>query len=836
MEPNAQTGRWPRLLAPAVILLAGASLALAGPAPSPGARRVVAGGDHDYSPYEYLNAEGEPEGFHVDLLRAIGEATGLEVTFQLGPWEQCRRALTEGRIDVLPMFYSAERDRAFDFSEAHTILHHEFFVRRDSPPVHSLEDLRDREVIVQRDAYIHDYLRQRETGARLILVETEPGAMRLLASGKHDATVVTQIGGRLAIRRHRLTNLVSSGPPVFPARYCLAVAEGRTDLLADLNEGLAIVKATGRYREAYEKWLGSLDGQGLPLADVARYAAWVLVPAGLVAAAVLVWVWLLRRQVAQRTRDLQVELAERRRAEQALGESHALLRAVVEGVPDAVFLKDRDGRYVMINSAGARHLGLAAEEVVGKDDAELFEADAAQAIREHDRRVIASGQALVCEEVGTADGVTRHYLSSKYPWRDTEGKVIGLIGMARDIEGEKAAAAERARLEEQLRQASRLEAIGRLAGNVAHDFNNLLTPILCYADLSLEEAGHEGSIRSNLAEIRRAAGRARDLTWQLLAFGRRQPLETAPLNLNDVIRAAEGMLRRVIGEDIEVELTLEPALGSVLADPSQIEQVLLNLVVNARDAMPDGGTLTIETANDTLDEAYVENHPGASPGPHVMLAVTDTGRGMDAETRSRIFEPFFTTKPRGEGTGLGLASVYGIVKQHGGGIWVYSEPGLGTSFKVYFPLAQEAAEPIEAPSAMPAQTGGTETVLVVEDDTAVRHLVQNVLQQQGYEVLTAESGREAFRVAQEYDGPIELLLTDVIMPRMTGSQLYRKVRSLRPRTRVLYMCGYADNVIAQHGILDEGVHLLRKPFSVERLAGRVRETLDSEENEPPRSQ
>ena len=406
--------------------------------------------------------------------------------------------------------------------------------------------------------------------------------------------------------------------------------------------------------------------------------------------------------------------------------------------------------------------------------------------------------------------------------RDADGRPARMVGTVLDV-------TERQRLEEQLLQAQKMEAVGRLAGGVAHDFNNLLTAIIGSADLLRERLPPDHPERVEADEIRMAALRAADLTRQLLAFSRRQILTPQMLHLNKVVAGMNKMLRRMIGEDIEFRCVLAPELGAVRADPGQIEQVIMNLVVNARDAMPRGGTLTIETASVELDEAYAVEQFPAARGRHALLAVSDTGIGMDAKTQARLFEPFFTTKAQGQGTGLGLSTVYGIVKQSGGYIWVSSEPGRGSTFKVYLPEVDEGVEPASATPAprAPDLPGGSETLLVVEDQAEVRRLTEKVLKLRGYTVLVAESGQEALRLAQQHTGPIHLLVTDVVMPQMSGREVGMLLAAMRPQLKVLYLSGYADESIVHHGVLEPGLAFLQKPFSPESLALKVREILDA---------
>ena len=515
------------------------------------------------------------------------------------------------------------------------------------------------------------------------------------------------------------------------------------------------------------------------------------------------------------------DITERKRAERALVESHSLLNAVVEGTSDAVFVKDLQGRYLMINSAGARFLGKTVDEVIGKDDRELFTPDTARAIMERDRQVMTSGQSSTVEETATAAGVTRTYLATKVAHRDPNGKIIGLIGISHDI-------TELKRLEEQFRQAQKMEAVGRLAGGVAHDFNNLLTVINGYAGILFADLPPDDPKREITAEIRTAGERAANLTRQLLAFSRQQVLQPQVVNLNTLLDELRKLLGRLIGEDIELGLVPDPDLGLAKVDPGQFEQAVINLAVNARDAMPQGGHLLIETHNATLDAHYAKSHPDVKPGRYVRVVIRDSGSGMDEATKARIFEPFFTTKGPGKGTGLGLAMVYGFVKQSGGHVDVQSELGRGTTFTVYLPRTDETLASSRSSPHLFKSPKGTETILLVEDADAVRNLLRVVLQSNGYTVLEARDGPEAAAVAQKHPGPIDLLLTDLVMPRMSGRLLADLVSKTRPGIRVLMMSGYTDEAVLHHGVLEGDVAFLQKPFSPIGLARKVREVLDAD--------
>jgi PAS domain S-box-containing protein len=412
--------------------------------------------------------------------------------------------------------------------------------------------------------------------------------------------------------------------------------------------------------------------------------------------------------------------------------------------------------------------------------------------------------------------------------RTESGAITHVHGATQDITEQKRAEESHDMLEQQLRQAQKLETVGSLAGGIAHDFNNLLTVVLSYSEMLAEDLDAEDPIRQGLDEIRTAGLRASDLTRQLLAFSRRQVLAPKLVDLSDSIAGMAKMLQRLIGEDIELTTSSAQHLGKVLVDPGQIEQVIMNLAVNARDAMPQGGVLTIETREMSIDESHAAEDDGGKAGPHVMLAVSDTGSGMDKATQARIFEPFFTTKEVGKGTGLGLSMVFGIVRQSGGRIWVSSEPGKGTTFKLYFPIAADTGVRADKPVAVRGLLRGTETILLVEDEDAVRILARSILGKCGYTVLEAQNGADALLICAQHPAPIDLLLTDVVMPRMNGRELAQRLQQLRPGMKVLYMSGYTDDAIVRNGLLHATLAFIQKPVTPEPLARKLREVLDAE--------
>ncbi len=516
------------------------------------------------------------------------------------------------------------------------------------------------------------------------------------------------------------------------------------------------------------------------------------------------------------------DITARQRAEEALRASEAQFRRFIENLPLGVYRSTPDGRVQMANPALLRTLGYDSwQELAFQNlEGETFEAGYPRSA--FCEQIAREGEAKGLEKAWKRrDGSVIFVRESARAFRADDGRVLYYDGVVEDV-------TERRRLEEQLRQAQKMEAVGRLASGVAHDFNNLLTIIIGYTDLLLERVSARDGMRLPVEEIKKAAERAASLTRQLLAFSRKQVLPPHILDLNSLLANVDKVLGRMTGEDIKLVTHLPSGLGRVNADPGQIEQVIMNLAVNALHAMPQGGQLTLEAANVELDSSYASSHQSVLPGHYVMIAVSDTGIGMDAETQASIFQPFFTAKQQGEGMGVGLATVYGIVRHSEGHIWVYSEPGKGTTFKVYLPRIDQAVELI-APTQVPVDelSRGSETILLAEDEEAVRSFARGLLESRGYEVLEARGAHEALEVGGRYKKRIHLLLTDVVMPQMSGPELVKHLAPLHPETKVLYMSGYADHAVVQHGLLDPSKVFLPKPFTADVLARKLREVLDS---------
>lgn len=977
-----------------------------GPTTNAAKPRIVFGSDKDYPPFEWLDKNGQPQGFNVDLIHALGKVMGWEVEVRLGNWPEIRQALeTSGTVDVSDMFKTEERAQTAGFSVPFWVVHDEIFVRRGKQPIGSLNDLAGREVLCQEDSAAANLLRQSVPTAKLVPVDSEPEALRRLASGQHDCAVVTRLVGRYAIVQNDLRNLTTTGAPLWPRDYSFVTAKGRPELVAQINEGLAILKATGRFDEIYDKWFAESLPRKPWLNQFVALLPWIALGLTVLAIGVTAWIRTLRHKVHERTRELseseqQLRLAldhvghlnrvyvvlsdinqtivrvkdkqtlletacriavekggfrmawigltdagsgslkihahagadagtleilrafiesgsldscfftrhalqtgthgacndiaqdpqaaswrdaalgrnylamgsfplkdgdkvigtfnlyagekfffnepelrlldelamdisfalevhehERLRlqAEQDLRASEERFRQVVENIREAFWITDPATNQILYVSPGY-------EAIWGRTCASLYTSsgDWLEAVHPEDRPQILhaiqtkrdAGDFDETFRIRRPDSSLRWVRSRAFAVRNETGEVHRIVGTAEDVTAHQ-------QLEEQLRQAQKLEAIGQLAGGVAHDFNNILAAMMMQAELTAMTKGLPAQAAEGLQEIRVAAERAANLTRQLLLFGRRQVMQTHNLDLNEVVTSLTKMLQRIISEDVRLELSLNPAPLFTRADAGMLDQVLMNLAVNARDAMPDGGRLTIETFEKIVDEELTRQHPDAAPGRYVCLCVRDTGTGIPPEVMPRIFEPFFTTKAPGKGTGLGLATVFGIVKQHRGWVKVHSEPGHGTNFQVFLPASTVASPEAARATDRRKINGGTETILLAEDDDAVRLLTRAILEGRGYRVLEATSGAEALALWPRHCKEIALLLTDLVMPGgISGLKLAGRLQADNPKLKVIYTSGYSAEIAGCEVALRAGENFVQKPTSPEQLLEIIRRCLD----------
>ncbi|HET98152.1 MAG TPA: transporter substrate-binding domain-containing protein [Desulfurivibrio alkaliphilus] len=785
----------------------------------PSHRPLVIGGDHSYPPFEYLDEQGLPAGYNVDLTRAIAREMGLNVEIRLGPWGEIRRALATGEIDALQgMFYSHERNRSFDFTQPHLIKEGVAVVRRGegAPPV-NLAELVGKRIVVQTGDIMHDFALENGLGQWLTAVDGPEQALRELALGRHDCALVSRLSAHYWISEQGWNNLLVGHQPLLSSGYCYAVAKGNQALLAQLSEGLKVLADTGEYRRIHQQWMGVYEDSEFTSGEITRYVAMVAGPLLLLILIFFLWSWSLRKRVAERTAELR--------------ESESFVRMVMDHLPVGISVNSVDPtvKFSYMNDNFPRFYRTTREALISGDFWESVYEDPRfrEEIRQRVLADCASGdpERMHWDEVPiTRRGRETSYITARNVPIPGKGLMASMVW---DVTERVRAAGEREKLQEQLLQARKMESVGQLAGGVAHDFNNMLSVIMGYTEMAIAEMDPDDRLCGDLHEIRNAAERSANITRQLLAFARRQIIAPEVLDLNERVGSTLKMLRRLIGEDIELAWLPGAGVWPIKIDPSQLDQLLANLCVNARDAIAGVGKITIESQNVTFDEAYCAHHQEAVLGDFTLLMVSDDGRGMERSVREHIFEPFFSTKGVGEGTGLGLATVYGIVKQNEGFINVYSEPGKGTTFKICLPRHPGDADELAVEDSRESPRAQGETVLLVEDERAILRMGQKMLEKLGYRVLAAGSPREALALVGGHSGGIELLITDVVMPGMNGRELAEKLLGRYPNLKVLYMSGYTANVIAHRGVLDEGVHFIPKPFAEQELAVKVRLVLDS---------
>ncbi len=903
----------------------------------------------DYYPYSFVNDQGEPDGFSVDIAKAVAKVLGMTLKIGVDTWEHARGALENGTIDFLPMMAASDlRRQWFDFSVPHTIAYDAAFVRRGTPRIGSLDDLSGKTVIVMNRDAAHDVISATPSSdtIKLILVDSLPDGLRLLASGKGDVAIMPKLVGLLLVKKLGIANVEESPVRIetYNRPFSFAVKKGNTALVEAFDHGLAIVKADGQYHDIYEKWFGVLAPPGLPWKLVLKYVVAFVGTSALVGIALLVWSLSLRKRVALRTQDLESEILVRKETEAALRESDARHRAVFENAAVGIDLVDSDGGFLQVNGCFTEMLGYTQDELLNltffdishpddvevsrinhekmvrgetesyrfekryvRKDGDVLWADVSvspvrgpegvhlttvgviaditdrkrteQALRESEQQyrslfedsidgvysvlrdgTITDANAAFCELFGymaaemigkdirelyldPADRpkfqkeIEKHGFVKDYEikFRKRDGTEVdcllsasvhlvkdkgirGYRGIVRDLTARKA-------LQRQLLQAQKMEAVGTLAGGIAHDFNNLLQVVSGYSELVLADEDLADHLKEHVERILLAERDGADLVKRLLTFSRKTETKPLYLNLNQRIIQTSKFLKRTIPKMVDIEMILAEDLASVHADPNQMDQVLMNLAVNARDAMPDGGHLTIETSNVFLDEEFTQTHPGSMPGEYVLLSVTDTGYGMDKETLEHMFEPFYTTKETGRGTGLGLAMVYGIVKQHGGYNACWSEPGQGTTFKIYLPAVIPETQH-DKPVITAVPQGGTETILLVDDEEFIRDLGKRILERSGYKVITASNGNEALDLYKREMERVSLVILDFIMPEMSGTQCLEKLLKIDPQVKALIASGFTVTGDAKNLLDAKAKGLVPKPFDIRDLLHSVRDVLD----------
>ena len=788
------------------------------------AGQVLRVGAFDYEPAIFRNDQGEIEGFYVDLLQEAARREGWELQFVYGSWADGLRRLRSGEVDILTsVAYTDERAEWMDYcSEPLLTVWSEVYVPQDST-INSILELQGKRIAVMAKDYNAREFRRHVASFGIecsyIEVANFDAIFKAIASGRADAGVINSTVGAAHASLH---SLKGTGIVFSPFKIYFTAAKGRrTKELTALDGYLKAWKDDhdSIYYTGMEKWLR----KSVEVRHVVPPAViYVSVGLGVLFLTAVVIAWVLRWQVRRATADLRAE-------RELLSRSEEKYRLLAENTD--VILWEYDAvadRWTYVAPQAQRILGYSSEEWTDlKFWIDHIHPDDRQWAPAYCKTFTSQGRSHEFEyRFLTKEGEIR-WLRDVVSVETQDGKPVQLRGFMIDITDRRHAEEESRRLREQLVQSQKIESVGRLAGGVAHDFNNMLGVILGHADLLINTLPPDHALQVGLEEIRKAAQRSADITRQLLAFARKQSIAPKVLDLNDTVESMLNMLRRLIGEGVNVSWRPGSELKSICVDPSQIDQVLANLCVNARDAIDGVGEVVIETDNVCVDQAYCARHAGSEPGEYVMLAISDDGGGMDKKTLANIFEPFFTTKGPGEGTGLGLATVYGIVKQNGGFIDVVSRPGEGTSFKAYLPQHAAEPEPSCRTGAAEQIVGGSETIILVEDEPAILAVTKIMLEQQGYTVLAATIPDRAIELTREHGDEIHLLVTDVVMPEMNGRDLSEILQSMQPSLKTLFMSGYTADVIAQHGVLDEGVCFIQKPFAKKDLAIKVREVLNN---------
>ncbi len=766
-----------------------------------------------YPPFEVVAANGQHEGMMLDVIRWLAVEMGFQPVFTDMSFKQAQEAVMTGQADILTsLFYSDLRNKHFEFTSTLFEVPASIFVRAERTDIKDIRDLNGKIIAMQAGDYAKEFLEAKSIRFQVLETKDFASATDKVISGEADAVIGDEQIVLYHIYGNRLVDKIKIvGDPLYVGRNCMAGSKANAFLVGMLNKGLKEARRAGILDKVNKKWIGRrLGGEPLWMFRYAKHIA----AAGAIALLLLLWVWAwnirLRSIVRKRTKDLSDAL-------ESLQESESQLKTIVSASPVGIAMAE-NRTIKWANESWSRMFQFESGGV-GRDTRILYSSDeeyarVAEVIYSNLKEAEVTGiEALFARRDGSQFS---GYLRVKAIEPGNSHKRV--IGVLADI-------TEQKQLEEQLRQAQKMEAIGQLAGGVAHDFNNLLTAMIGYSSVLLYEMPTSDPHRQKILQINRAAEQAASLTKQLLAFGSKAMLEVKVLHLNTLVSGLEDMLRRLIGETIELTTSLEPELDLIEADPTQIEQVIVNLVVNSRDAMPEGGKLLLKTCNAVLDEEYAKAHQYLTPGCYAMISVSDTGLGMAPETLSRMFEPFFTTKEKGKGTGFGLSTVFGIVKQHRGHISVSSEIGKGSTFRIYLPGSDAEPEVVAPVEEARRERHGDETIMVVEDEGMVRSLTCEILERLGYSTLSAGDPDTAVRLSAEHPGPIHLLLTDVVLPQMDGRSLFNQLSPSRPRMKVLYMSGYADDAIVHHGVLDPDVHFLPKPFSSVALARKVLEVL-----------
>ncbi len=781
--------------------------------------------DDNYPPYVFRDASGTLRGILPDQWALWEQKTGVQVDLRAMEWGEAQRLMQEGRSDVIDtMFFTEERGKLFSFTPPYVRIEVPVYAHKTLGGISDVASLKGFTVGVKAGDAVIDHL----TRQGIESLRTFPSYEAIILAAKNEEIKVFSVDQPAAVYflyKHGIANKFLQSFVLYTGELHRAVQKHRPDLLRLVQDGFDGISRR-EYRSINRRWTGT------PFLLKGFLSQWVPAILG-VAASILALVLgniLLSRRVRAKTSELRTTLEELRqslaalqKSDEALQESHELLMQFMRHSPIYTFIKEvtaTESRTLMVSDNFQQMVGLPASEIIGKTMTELFLPDLAAKMSADDWTVVTKGEVLKLDE--EVNG--RLYTTIKFPI--VRGGKALLAGYTIDITDLKRAEKEKEALQEQLMHAQKIESIGRLAGGVAHDFSNMLQAILGYTDIALEQVSPDQPLRADILEIQKAAQRSIRLTRKLQTFARKQSVAPQVMDINGAVEGMSDMLRRLIGEDIHLVWRPGRKLGIVLMDPGQFDQVVVNLCINARDAIGKAGHITIKTDNVVITPADADPY-GCAPGAYVLLAISDDGSGMSPEARDRIFEPFFTTKPISEGTGLGLSIVYGIVKQNGGGIRVDSELGKGSVFSILLPLYADKKQTADEPATATGipEPATHETILLVDDETSILHATRRLLERLGYRVLATDSPHEALRLFADAHEPINLLLTDVIMPGMTGPELVRQILKRQPTLKYLFMSGHTANLLEAQGLHENSTNCIQKPFSLAQLAQKVRDAL-----------
>jgi PAS domain S-box-containing protein len=729
----------------------------------------------------------------------------LKINIRLGPWNEARTDLENKKTDILSgITYSIEGDKFFDYTVPHALISFDIFVRKGSS-IRSFDDLKGKKIIVQESGAMCDYLKEQHLTEYMLTGTNSSDIIKLLASGKHDAVLMNRMQGLYFIRTLGLSNVEALGIEHLPGRkYGFAVAEGNNELRAALDEGLQIVKNTGKYKEIYENWFGIYENKNSPWETRVHYFIIGVFVIVLLFLGILIWTWSLRKQVKLRTVELEI--------------SEERYRLLVENASEGVIVVVGE-KVAFVNPRALQILCCTEEELNAKTFFDIIHPEDQNIVVDFYFNTLKKEDVVLQYpfRIITREDEPRWVLNNsvKIEWE----KKTGVLNIFTDI-------TESKRLEQQFLQAQKMEAIGQFAGGIAHDFNNILTAIIGYGNLVKMKIRGEESLVKYIDNILTSAEKAANLTKSLLTFTRKQVIDPKPTDVNEVILNAEKLLSKLIGEDIEFSVKLNGNSLIVIADGNQIIQVLMNLATNARDAMPRGGELTIRTDIIEIDDTFTQGHGYGKKGLYALISFEDTGTGMTEKTMEKMFEPFFTTKEVGKGTGLGLATVYGIVKQQNGYIDVQSVLNEGTTFNIYLPIVLSTLEE-NKPTRVSYVTGGSETILLGEDEEDIRNFIREVLEGYGYRIIEAIDGEDVIQKFKENKDDVQLLILDIIMPKKNGKDAYSEINSGNGgNLKVVFISGHTADFIQTHAGSGEEINFLYKPIDINTLLGEVRRVLD----------